>query len=196
MTLWLRLDPRSGGIGWDTEVNPGLMNSLSGFIVMFAPLMLTDTLQQKFGVRKACSLVALGLVFPLLLVSLASAMDGWTMWAYLVLMNGLAVALTSIMVSIVSIAVSNSVLSGVAGTALGITQAVVAFSRAIGNGGTAFLFGVLQSEGFEFPFDFHLLFGVNVVVLGAVVVLFFVGLDSGIEKRKKVDVEIPLLSKG
>lgn len=198
ITLWLRLDAKAGGIGWDSEVNPGIMNSLSGFIVMFAPLLLTDTLQQKFGLRKACSFVALALILPLMLVSLASALDGIAMWAYLVFMNGSAVALTTIMVSVVSIAVSNSVLHSVAGTAIGITQAVVAFSRAIGNGGTAFLFGLLQNEGFDFPFDFHLLFVVNVLVLVAVVALFWAGLDERIEKRKKaeVNVEMPLLSKG
>jgi hypothetical protein len=117
------------------------------------------------------------------------------MWTWLVVMNGLAVALVTIMVSIISIAVSNSVLSNVAGTAIGITQAVVAFSRAFGNGGSALMFGSLQTAEFGFPFDFHLLFAGNCLVLAVVVVMINCLLDENIEKRKKQEVEIPLLTK-
>lgn len=171
------------------------MNCFSGFIVMLLPLMFTDRIERRFGIRYSCILVSCLTVLPLSIISYGYALSGFWLMTFLIVFNGLCVAFTTVLVSIISIAVSNTVASDVAGIAIGLTQAFVNLSRGIGNGGTAILFGYLQNKTLGLPFDFHILFFCIIAVLIIVCCLLRFTLDDTIEKRKKTSTELPLIDK-
>ena len=193
LALWLNLDKEDDGIGWKTELMPGIMSCLSGLIVMLLPLMLTDKIERRLGIRYGCLLVACLAALPLGIISYGYLLTGFWLFLFLIVCNGLCVAFTTISISIISIGVSNSVTSDMAGIAIGLTQAAVSLSRGLGNGTTAMLFGYLQNKTSGSVFDFHILFfGLICVLLLASCLLKF-SLDDTIEKRKKNSTELPLL---
>ena len=40
VSLWLKTDRALGGIGWRSELSPGVMNALGGVLVAFVPFLL------------------------------------------------------------------------------------------------------------------------------------------------------------
>lgn len=195
LALWLRLDQTNQGLGWDTEFTPGLMNALSGFILLFFPIIFTSRIQNKFGVRGGLIFLAFLHVIPLTCISYGYLIsDSWLM-IFLVVMNGLLNALTTVLLSFISICVSNSVTGTVAGAAIGLAQAFSALGRGVGNWTGAILFGYLVEENFGFPFDFHLTFFLVIFIVLSVAGITKVFFDESIEKRKTNKVEIPLIKK-
>ena len=195
LALWVRLDRSKGGLGWDSELNPGLMNGLSGVFLLFFPMLFTSRIQVKFGLRGGFVLLAFLHVVPLCIISYGYYLTDIWLMVFLILNNGLVNAFTTVLMSYSSIAISNSVHGSVAGAAIGMAQAFSALGRAIGNGAGSNSFGYLQSKDFGFPFDFHLTYFFTALVMLAMGGIMRFMLDEGIEKRKVSQVEIPLIKK-
>ena len=194
ISLWLRLEPSRGGMGWKTAEETGKMNALSGIISMSFPLLVTDFLKQKYGVRKTCILLSLWVILPNSLISYSKDFHK-AYYIVLVLCNGFCIAFFTVYLSIISIAVSNCVDNKVAGTAIGFSQAVVAFARAAATSGTAFIFGFLQEGGFNLPSGHHFLFHLSDFYLVLIIFLIIYVLDKRVEKREVAENEESLLDK-
>ena len=101
ISLWLKLDKSKGGMGWDITQKPGLMSMTSGFISMILPLLLTNTLKQKLGIRMACLLLSCLIIIPNTLVPFSVNLPKGAVWACLVICQGLFIALCTIFLSII-----------------------------------------------------------------------------------------------
>ena len=150
----------------------GVLNCISGLICMILPLILTDTMKNRFGIKTSCMTLSLLIMIPNSVVALARALEGLWVWILLILCNGFCIATCTIYLSIISIAVTNSVHESVAGAAIGISQSIVSISRALSSSGTAVLFGFLKENQKKYPVDVYLLFYINDLIclttLGAV----------------------------
>lgn len=193
ISLWVKLDESKCGMGWNDPTNPGRMNMTSGVISMILPLVLTNVLKQKFGIRTTCMLLCVWIIVPNSTISYTLKLPDELEWTLLVAFNGLTIAFFTIFLSIVSIAVSNAVDSSVAGTAIGVSQSVVAGSRALSTAGTALLFGYLQRFDLEFPFDSHFLFLLNDGILCITMIAAWLLLGRSVENRIKTTKEESLL---
>lgn len=165
ISLWVKSDTSSGGIGWKTETNLGVVGALSGIIVALVPLILTNKFSKRFSKRNSIIILEFLHIPFLIIVSCSNLLNGVSLWIVLILCHGFIYAFITMATSFISICVTNSVPETVVGRALGITQAIASFSRSISAIFTANIFGVLVEEGYSFPLDSHLLFIINCFVL-------------------------------
>lgn len=193
ISLWLKLDETKGGMGWNDSEKPGMMNMTSGFISMLLPLLFTNTLKQKMGIRMACLFLSVLIMIPNTFAPFTVHLPEEVLWASLVICNGLFIALCTIFLSIISIALSNAVNSDMAGIAIGMSQSVVSGSRALSTSGTALLFGYMQEFTFPFPFDSHFLFLLNNVFCSFTILSILYLLNPRVERRRLSTNEEPLL---
>jgi hypothetical protein len=168
------------------------MNATSGIISVALPLMITDTLKRKFGIKTSCILLSIWVIFPNTLISYTGQIGGFFEYPLLVICNGLCIALFTIYLSIISIAVTNSVETNAPGTAIGFFQAVVSFSRVTATSGTAFLFSSLQNSDFDLPTREHFIFHLSNFYLILIVFLIICFLSKRIEKRVKMQEVISI----
>lgn len=195
MALWVKTDTNHSGLGWETEEKTGFMNSLSGIIVTFFPLIFTPLLSNSLGVIKSLILLLSAMIPITIGISCTSELDGVPLWILLVILNGLNIGITTVLVGFISIAASNSVPSNVTGAAMGIAQSITALFRAFATTGTAWLYGESSKWTIGFPFDTHFAFiCVGLVCLVDIIAIKFY-LDPAVEKRKQSDKEIPLIEK-
>lgn len=187
VALWIRLDYSKGGVGWDSVMKTGMLNCSSGVICMVLPLVLTDTFKNRFGIKKSCILLSVLIMIPNSFVALARMIEGVWVWTLLIFCNGFCVAICTIYLSIISIAVTNSVHESVAGAAIGLSQSIVSVSRALSSSGTAVLFGFLKENQQSYQVDVSLLFYINdlICLLTIGTVYLFIGHKS--EKRKVLE---------
>ena len=197
MALFLKLDPSMQGIGWDSERKPGAMNGLSGFIIMLFPLYFSSTLSEKLGIKKTLLALTVTMIPTIFTISWTYLINNnYATFSVLVLLNGICLTSSTVFVSFISIAISNSVSSNLAGSAMGISQAVVALMRALSTVSTAWLFSwSIDSALNFFPFDIHFCFFMLIFILIVDFILIKFTLDETVEKRKVKQNEVKLLEK-
>ena len=184
--LWAKLDHERGGLGWARERDVGLMNTLSGVVVVMLALVLTARLVSKFGLYRSLVLSEI-VLSPLMVLPLVSAsFDGLLLWVVLVVTNGLNICFSTIFISFVSIAISNSVDLAVIGLGIGFAQTVVAVLRFVSAFASAAVFGKMIESGWELGFKNYLIFGVSSLLLIANSLMIYFFLDPSIEYRREV----------
>ena len=194
-SLWLKADHEHQGIGWDSVTYPGYLTAGSGVIVALFPLLFTPYLSKTFGIRKSC-LILIGIWIPLLIaIPWTYKLSGVSLWAMLIFMNGLCIAVGSVIISFISMAVSNSVESDIVGTAMGISQGSSAIARFISSSGSPSLFGWSLEWDLFYPFNSQFTFIVLVLIVCVTWVVIYKFFDDSLEKRKIKPIEDPLLIK-
>jgi MFS family permease len=195
IALWIKTDRSDLGLGWETESNGGYMNSLSGLFIAGMPLVLSPYLSRTLGVKKTCMAILAGIIPAVISISWGYKLYGAPLWIFIVCMNGITISFMSIFISFISIAVSNSVPSNIAGAAMGICQSVGALGRTIANVGTATILVWSIESGLSFPFDTHFTF----FLFGFLILLNIIGIklfiNDSVEKRKTKEIEMPLIEK-
>lgn len=195
ISLWVKASRDIGGLGWQIEEYPGYMNSGSGVFIALFPFFLTPYLSKKYGVKKSCLLNISFMIPVVFLVSWCYLLYGVPMWICLILLNGLSNALSTVFISFISIAVSNSVSPNITGAALGICQSVTALCRSIATGTTGVLYGSNQGWGVPFPLDSHFMFILIDMILIVNFIFILTQMKPELEKRKITDEEISLINK-
>ena len=194
-SLWLKADSEHQGIGWESVTYPGYLTAGSGVIVALFPLILTPYLSKNLGIRKTC-LLLIAIWIPLLIaIPWTYKLSGVSLWAMLIFMNGLCIAVGSVIISFISMAVSNSVESDIVGTAMGISQGSSAIARSISSSGSASLFGWSLGWDLFYPFNSQFAFIAFVLILCITWAVIFKFFDGSLEKRKAKAIEDPLLIK-
>ena len=185
MPLWVKLEEQQGGLGWEREKDVGLMNSLSGFIVVVLPLALTSKLAKKFGVYKSLILIEIVLSPLMVLPLVAGSFDGLLLWTVIVVTNGLNICFSIIFISFVSIAISNCVDLSVIGLGIGFAQTIVSVLRSVSAFVSAAGFGWVLTWDLDFRVKNYLMFGSNslLLVLNSLVIYFC--LDASIDFRRE-----------
>ena len=193
IALWVKVDNAHEGLGWSDITYPGYMNGASGVIVTIFPLLCTPLLSTKLGVCKSCLVLTPAMIPIVLAVSWTYALDGIGLWVILILLNGSCVAFSTVGVSFISIAISNSVSADIVGAAMGASQSIIAIARAVSSAGCAALFGWSLGWDLYSPFNSHFTFLVLAFILIINFGLILTYFDKSLENRQKKAEEIPML---
>ena len=193
--LWVKVDYEHQGLGWSSVTYPGYLSAGSGLIVASFPLLFTPILSKTFGIRKTCLILLGGLVPVLSIIPWTYKLSGVSLWIILIFLNGMCTTASSVSISFISMAISNSVGSDIVGTAMGISQSASAMARCISSAGAASLFGWSLGWNLFYPFNSQFTFIILVLILGLAMIIIFKFFDSSVEKRKANEIEDPLLIK-
>lgn len=183
MPLWIKSDKESGGLGWESEQETGLMNSLSGLFVAIIPIFLTPRLSAKLGLYKSLYVVEMFLIPFMVLPVLSVYFKGNWVWVVLIFTNGLNVCLSTIFISLISITISNSVEFSITGLAVGISQTFAETARTMSAFGAPALFGKISSLDLKFPFNSRILFFLITCLLFSNCLIIYNRLNSSVETR-------------
>ena len=193
IALWVKVDTDHEGLGWSDITYSGYMNGASGVIVTLFPLLCTPLLSTKLGIRKTCLVLTAAMIPIILAVPWTYELDGIALWVILILLNGFCVAFSTVFISFISMAISNSVSADIVGAAMGTSQSIIAIARAVSSAGFAALFGWSLGWDLYSLFISHFRFIVLALILIINFGLILTHFDKSLEKRQKKAEEIPML---
>lgn len=183
MSLWLKTDENLGGVGWKSEVNPGIMNSLGGIIVATLPFLVNPYLSKNYKSVKSSMILNLMPIPFLIVISCCNLLNGAVQWAVLVVCHGMLISLVTMGTSFISICVTNSLPTSTIGRGIGVSQTFASLARSITSTVSALIYGSLLSQHYSFPFDTHFLFILNCLILALNALLIKCFVSKSLEMR-------------
>lgn len=183
-----------GGNGINSEDKVSIIQGFSGLFVIFVPTLLVPVINTKIGLKK--SLIYVGIAFVPIFMMVFACRKLIGIWKYisLAVFYGITNSCISISILYVSICISNTVTSDILGTANGLSQAFISVCRFISTSIFGIIYGWSVTSGIDFPFidasfSYLLLIFLSICNL----ILIVTTLDSSVERKKTLPVEVPLL---
>lgn len=120
-------------------------------------------------------------------------LNGVWLWITLILLHGTIMALLACFVSFISIGIMNTGDEKSIGISIGFSQACSSLTRAAGAASGGAIFGWSLNWDLQFPLNSQFSFLLIVLLLCVPLFVIEVLTDETIEKRKKTEIETPLL---
>ncbi|CAG9312749.1 unnamed protein product [Blepharisma stoltei] len=182
--LWCRALMKNGGLGWESEGDIGIIQSLGGGFVIIFQLFLVWKIVNKLGILMVLRLFWGICVLDFICIPNTYKLQDEMLWIVLVPLYVIFAIIQTSALTVMTIGINNSVELSVIGIANGIAQSAVSFSRFIGPLLAGCIFGWSLNNELGYPFNSHLIFNL-ISLLGLLCIFLSIFLDESINKRQK-----------